>query len=174
MPVVNLNDKGAHFNMMQTIQNLNKKEKGFTLIELMIVVAIIGILAAIAIPQFAQFKQKAADGVAKSDAGNMKTGEEIYFVDNNKYIAVTKVATGDSGPISGLTGISSSANVHYVVLTANSAADYEIVTCNVKGTPYAYAIWNDGTQQYIKDATCATQVAKAALVTSATFSGTSW
>lgn len=68
---------------------LNKMKKvghkGFTLIELMIVVAIIGILAAIAIPQFAAYRTKAFNTAAQSDLRNIRTSLEAYYADNQGY-----------------------------------------------------------------------------------------
>jgi len=64
--------------------------KRFTLIELLIVVVIIGILAAIAIPKFANTKEKAYLAAMKSDLRNLVTAQEAYFSDyGNLYAPAT-------------------------------------------------------------------------------------
>ena len=62
-----------------------KGKKGFTLIELMIVVAIIGILAAIAIPNFLKFQAKSKMSEAKTNLGAIYTGQLSYFGEQNSY-----------------------------------------------------------------------------------------
>jgi prepilin-type N-terminal cleavage/methylation domain-containing protein len=59
-----------------------RKQKGFTLIELMIVVAIIGILAAVAIPKFAEMLEKAREGATKGNIGAIKSAISIFYGDN--------------------------------------------------------------------------------------------
>ncbi len=59
----------------------SKMQKGFTLIELMIVVAIIGILAAIAIPQFSEYTKKGEDKAAQSDLRNLITTSIVKSTD---------------------------------------------------------------------------------------------
>lgn len=66
----------------------------FTLIELLIVVVIIGILAAIAIPKFANTKDRANETAMKSDLKNLASSMEAYFNDNQSTYATSLTALG--------------------------------------------------------------------------------
>lgn len=66
---------------------IRKSSKGFTLIELMIVVAIIGILAAIAIPNFLRFQLKSKSSEGKVNVAAIRTAEESYNAEFGRYVA---------------------------------------------------------------------------------------
>ncbi|OGR67822.1 MAG: hypothetical protein A2081_04230 [Elusimicrobia bacterium GWC2_61_19] len=61
---------------------MKKVRQGFTLIELMIVVAIIGILAAIAIPKFADLINKSKEGATKGALSSVRSALQVYYGDN--------------------------------------------------------------------------------------------
>ena len=68
------------------MKRLAKNSKGFTLIELMIVVAIIGILAAIAIPNFLRYQLKSKTAEAKTNIGAIKTSQEAFRAEWDGYL----------------------------------------------------------------------------------------
>ncbi len=76
-------------------KDMRNNQKGFTLIELMIVVAIIGILAAIAIPQFAAYRMRAFNSAAVSDVVNIQKTQVTYFSDWQRF-GYTGAAAGDA------------------------------------------------------------------------------
>ncbi len=100
-----------------------KGEKGFTLIELMIVVAIIGILAAIAIPQFSQYRQRGFNAAMQSDLRNAATAMETIYTDSNTYAAVLNDLTAR--------GFVPSANI--TVAPAGNSATYSLQATHASG-----------------------------------------
>jgi len=83
--------------MFRKWQTLRRRSKGFTLIELMIVVAIIAILAAIAIPQYKKFQLKAKTSEAKTNLDAIRTCEEAYAAENDYYVVAPAAPTGNPG-----------------------------------------------------------------------------
>src|SRR5207248_10808692 len=122
------------------------KRAGFTLIELVTVVAIIGLLAVIAIPKLTNLKGRAQLAAMKSDLRNLVTLQENYFAQNLKYAAdlgtAFTVSAGNTMPIITLTGDGWSATMTspsagqicavFMVSTALNPATKEVAHACVK------------------------------------------
>ncbi|MEP6625793.1 MAG: prepilin-type N-terminal cleavage/methylation domain-containing protein [Acidimicrobiia bacterium] len=126
--------------MQQMLANLRARredERGFTLIELMVVVLIIAILIAIAIPTFLGAKSRAQDKAAQSSLRNALTNAKGIYTDTDSYSGATTTALGTAEPSltftagvsTGPKNVSVLANGPAIVMAAKSAGG----TCYVIG-----------------------------------------
>ena len=82
--------------------NKQKKQQGFTLIELMIVVAIIGVLSAVAIPAYKSYVTKSELASGATTVRNLLTNIDMFQQENGTYVGMTLADVGASQTMSGL------------------------------------------------------------------------
>ena len=114
-----------------------KDSAGFSLIELLVVILIIGILAAIAIPAFAGQKSKASDAQAKELARTAETTAETIAIDNNGEYA--KVSAAELNKYEPSIRILQSTSVAYLSATTAAKSEYSLTVKSTTGDEFKIA-----------------------------------
>ncbi|WP_417708005.1 pilin [Rheinheimera aquimaris] len=134
---------------------INHAQKGFTLIELMIVVAIIGILAAIAIPQYQDYIARSQVTRVVGEASNLKTAVENCVLKGSTTVgAVTTAAPNNCDP--GATGSTLVAGATQVGATLPTGTGVPQVTLNADGTASILSTFGNQAAATLKSGTAGT------------------
>jgi type IV pilus assembly protein PilE len=120
--------------------------KGFTLIELMIVVAIVAILAAVAVPQYTRYVQQARITEAASALSDMRLKMERYFQDNRTYIGACALNTVAPPPTAKSFTFACALAANTYLITANGTGSvtgfrFTVDQANTQATPAVPAGW---------------------------------
>ena len=112
--------------MLARLRHFPAVDAGFTLIELLIVMLILGILTAIAIPAFLNQRHRAYDAAAKTQVRKAATAEEIYATDNHDVYATETVDVNDAGPLAMIEPTLK--DTPSVTATANGSSGYTLIS----------------------------------------------
>ena len=138
-------------------------EEGFTLIELMVVVLIIAILLAIAIPTFLGARSKAQDRAVQSNLRNALTAEKTYYVDNQSYTDNTSSTLTNIEPSLTYAGSLSPATVGTVYVESFGATSVVLAAKSGSGKCFYLQDSSATGTGYEADTTCGTSAAGAYL-----------